>query len=111
MGKKKEEKIKKKYTIVYSLGLGETGEEILQEMEVDYWMEDMLAGGSIILMGNVDINISLIIPFTALRAIYQNFGVKEDVEKFAQFNEKMKRRKELMETQSDKERECNKDVT
>lgn len=111
MGKKKEEKIEKKYTFVYSLGLGEAGEEILQEIEVDYWMEDMLAGGSVIFAGNVDTNRSITVPFTALRAIYQNFDVKEDIEKFAQFNEKMKRRQELIKTQNHKEKECDKDVT
>ena len=111
MGKKKEEKIEKKYTIVYSLGLGETGEEILQEIEIDYWMEDMLAGGSVIFAGNIDTNRSITLPFTAFRAIYQNFDVKEDIEKFAQFNEKMKRRQELIKTQNSKEKECNKDVT
>lgn len=111
MGKKKEEKTEKKYTFVYSLGLGEAGEEILQEIEVDYWMEDMLAGGSVIFAGNIDTNRSITVPFTALRAIYQNFDVKEDIEKFAQFNEKMKRRQELIRTQNHKEKELNKDVT
>lgn len=111
MGKKKEEKIEKKYTFVYFLGLGEAGEEILQEIEVDYWMEDMLADGSVIFAGNVDTNRSITVPFTALRAIYQNFDVKEDIEKFAQFNEKIKRRQELIRTQNHKEKELNKDVT
>ncbi len=111
MSKKKQEEPEKKYTIVYSLGIGETGEELLQEMEVDYWMEDMLAGGSVIFAGNIDTNRSVTLPFTAFRAIYQNFNVKEDIEKFAQFNEKMKRRQELIRTQNHREKELDKDVT
>ena len=93
------------------MGLEEGGKEDIWSLEADYWMEDLLAGGSVIFTGNIDTNTSLTIPFLSLKGIFQNFGVKEDVERFAQLNEKMKRRKELMETQSHKEKECNKDVT
>lgn len=111
MGKKKQEKIEKKYTIIYSLGLDENGKEDIWSLEADYWMEDVLAGGSVILAGNLDINTSLIIPFIGLKGIHQNFGVREDVERFAQSNEKMRRRKELMEIQNNKTKDRDKDVT
>lgn len=100
MAKKKSEK---KYGIVYCLGILENGAEDLYQYDADYWMEDLLANGSIIVMGDLEKDEVYTIPSSQLRRIHQKFGVKEDVERFAQFNEKMKRRKELMEVQAKKD--------